>query len=147
MPKFSHILLYTDGSSRGNPGAGSIGIIICDENNKKLCEYSEFIGYCTNNEAEYKALIKGLELAVKYTRKKVTVYSDSELVIKQLNGIYRIKSNNLLKLFLEVKQREKFFKEIVYQYVPRGNQRIKEADRLNKQAYAGRPVNRYFVTP
>ena len=60
MPKFFHILLYTDGSSKGNPGSGSIGIIICDENNKKLYEYSECIGYCTNNEAEYKALIKVL---------------------------------------------------------------------------------------
>ncbi len=71
------IHLYTDGGSKGNPGAGSIGTVICTDSNKLLHEYSECIGHCTNNQAEYKALIKGLDLCAKYTRGEVVCFSES----------------------------------------------------------------------
>ena len=144
---FNEILLYTDGCSKGNPGPGSIGILICDGRNMLLYEHSECIGHCTNNEAEYRALLKGLDLAARYTRRRVTANSDSELVVKQMNGVYRLKNDRLRGLFQEVKDRERVFESVIYQYVPRGNQRITQADKLNKQALAGRPVDKCHVSP
>jgi len=148
MPSFERICLFTDGGSKGNPGAGSIGVVICDGNNKLLYEFSECIGYCTNNQAEYKALIKGLDLCARYTRKKITVFCDSELVVKQMTGIYRLKNDNLRKLFHEVKDRERVFQSVVYQHIKRkGNQRIIRADEILNQAHAGRPCDKCIVEP
>ena len=142
---FNHILLYTDGSSKGNPGPGAVGVLVCDDGNRLLYEYSECIGHCTNNVAEYRALIKGLDLVARYTRRRVTAYSDSELVVKQMNGVYRLKKDHLRNLYQEVRDRERVFDSVTYQHVLRGNQRMTEADRLNKQAFTGRPVNRCHV--
>lgn len=147
MAIFNHILLYTDGGSKGNPGPGSIGIVICDDNNTLLCEYSECIGHCTNNQAEYRALVKGLDLCARYTRRRVTCHADSELVIKQMSGAYRIKNDELRKLFHEVKKHENVFETVVYQHVPRGNQRITRADQIVNQAHAGKPINKEHVSP
>jgi ribonuclease HI len=146
MAYFEHINLFTDGGSKGNPGPGSIGIVICDGNNNLLYEYSECIGHCTNNQAEYKALIKGLDLCALYTRKRITVFSDSELMIKHMNGVYRLKNMELRSLFQQVKDRERIFESLVYQHVKRdANQRIKRADELLNQAHAGRPCNKCIV--
>lgn len=147
MATFNNILLYTDGSSRGNPGPGAIGVVICSDRNQLLYEYSECIGHCTNNQAEYRALIKGLDLAARYTRQRVTVYSDSELVMRQMSGAYRLKNDALRQLYQEVRDRERPFQEVTYQHVPRGNQRVSEADRLNGRAHAGRPVDKCHVEP
>jgi len=147
MPIFNNIFLYCDGSSRGNPGPGAIGIIICDDSDQVLFEYSECIGRCTNNQAEYQALIKGLDFSAQYTRRRVTVFSDSELIINQMNGSFRLKNDKLRELYQQVKDRERVFDEVVYQYVPRGNQRITQADRLNKRAHSGRTVKNYRVKP
>jgi len=144
---FNNILLYTDGCSRGNPGPGAIGVVICDDRNCLLYEYSDCIGHCTNNEAEYRALVKGLDLVARYTRRRATAYSDSELVVKQMNGAYRLKNDRLRSWFQEVKDRERVFQSVTYQHVPRGNQRIAQADRLNKEALAGRPVDKCHVIP
>lgn len=105
MAYFDQINLYTDGGCKGNPGPGSIGIVICDGSNKLLYEYSECIGHCTNNQSEYRAIIKGLDLCARYTRKRITAYSDSELMVKQMNGVYRLKNDELRKYFQEVKDR------------------------------------------
>ncbi|MGE5699926.1 MAG: ribonuclease HI family protein [Deltaproteobacteria bacterium] len=144
---FNHICLYTDGGSKGNPGPGSIALIICNSNNEILQEYSECIGHCTNNQAEYKALIKGLDLSARYTRRKVTCYSDSELLIKQMNGQYRLKNAALRKLFHQVQDLVRMYDEVVYQHVLRGNQRITRADQLVKQAHAGRHIDKVHVIP
>ncbi len=143
----NHVCLYTDGGSKGNPGPGAIAVVICDENNRILLEYSECIGHCTNNQAEYKALIKGLDLSGRYTRRKVTCYSDSELLVKHMNGRYRLKNDELRRLFHQVKDVVRVFDEVVYQHVPRGNQRITRADQLVKQAHAGRQINKVHVMP
>jgi ribonuclease HI len=146
MAYFEHINLFTDGGCKGNPGPGSIGVVICDGNNNLLYEYSECIGHCTNNQAEYRALIKGLDLCALYTRKRITVFSDSELMIKHMNGLYRLKNIELRSLFQEVKDRERVFENLVYQHVKRdANQRIKRADELLNQAHAGRPCDKCIV--
>jgi ribonuclease HI len=147
VPYFDHIYLYTDGGSRGNPGPGSVGVVICDGHNTILYEYSECIGHCTNNQAEYRALIKGLDLCARYTRKRVTAYCDSELVVKQMNGVYRLKNDALRKLYHEVRDRERVFETLVVQHAGRSTQRIARADQLLNQAHAGRHVDRCFVSP
>lgn len=136
------VRLYTDGGSRGNPGAGAIGVVICDESNKILHEYAECIGHCTNNQAEYKALIKGLDLCAKYTRGEVICFCDSDLLIKQMNGDYRIKNDQLRELFHEVNRNKGVFTTVTFQHVNRTNQRIQRADKLLNDAHNGNSMDR-----
>jgi ribonuclease HI len=112
-------MIYTnsDGGARGNPGPGAIGIII-REDEKILTRYSAFIGkFVTNNIAEYEALIKALELASRYTQDELTCFLDSELVVKQLLGEYKVKDPKLLPLFLKVQKLQENFRKIKYQHV------------------------------
>ncbi len=114
-------MIYTnsDGGSRGNPGLGAIGIIIRDDE-RILTRYSEKIGkLVTNNVAEYEALIKALELASNHTKDELTCFLDSELVVKQLLGEYRVKKPELLRLFLKVQKLQENFKAIKYKHVSR----------------------------
>ncbi len=125
-------MIYTnsDGGSRGNPGNAAIGILIRDEE-KILEEYAEVLEkQTTNNVAEYKALIKALEVASKYTQKKITCFSDSELVVKQLLGEYRVKNQGLMKLFLEVQKVQNRFDKIIYIHVKRDNEFQVYVDKL-----------------
>jgi len=145
MGFIERINVYTDGGSKGNPGAGSIGVVVCDGDNNLLYEFSECIGHCTNNQAEYRALIKGLDLCAKYTRRQVTAYCDSELVVKQMNGAYRLKNDKLRELYHKVKDRERVFETVTYQHVSRSNQRIARADKLLNEAHAGRPTDKRIV--
>lgn len=112
-------MFYTnsDGGSRGNPGKGAIGVIVREEG-KILTKYSKKLGIVTNNIAEYEALIKALELASKFT-KEITCFLDSELVVKQLLGEYRVKNRNLLELFLKVQKLQENFNRVAYKHVPR----------------------------
>lgn len=128
------IYVYTDGGSRGNPGPAAIGVVIFDENRQILQEYNECIGESTNNRAEYKALIKGLELATAHCRKEIVCCLDSELVVRQLTGSYRIKSEPLKKLFYVLKNREEAFEKVVYNHVKRNNPYIQRADKLVNEA-------------
>ncbi len=117
--KFKMIYTNSDGGSRGNPGLGAIGIIVRD-NEKILTKYSAKIGkLVTNNVAEYEALIKALELASRYTKDELTCFLDSELVVNQLLGEYRVKKPELLKLFLKVQKLQENFKSIKYKHVSR----------------------------
>lgn len=99
------IYVNCDGGSRSNPGPAAIGIVIWDEDHNKLEECKECIGDATNNVAEYKSLIKALELAAKHTRNRVQIFMDSELVVRQVTGRYRIKASHLFPLFQEVKKK------------------------------------------
>jgi len=132
--------LFTDGGCRGNPGPGAIGIVIFDSANNLLYEHSECIGNTTNNRAEYRALIKGLDLCAKFTRKRVCCYCDSELVVNHMNGVWRLKNDELRELFHDVTRNAGVFGEVVYQHVRRTNQSIKKADRLLNEAFEGRCV-------
>ena len=138
-------MLYTnsDGGARGNPGPGAIGVLIREEENI-LTMYSQKIGdYVTNNIAEYEGLIKALELAEKHTKKEVTCILDSELIVKQIRGKYRVKNPRLLELFLKVQKLQEKFEKIRYLHVSRWNnfQRIvdellnEELDKLGYKRY------------
>lgn len=132
------LYVYTDGGCRGNPGPGAIGIVFFDENKNKIAEYKECIGECTNNQAEYKALTKALELATAHCRKEIMCFLDSELVVRQLSGRYRIHNEKLRELFYILKDKEKAFEKVTYNHVRRTNQFIQSADKLVNEALDGK---------
>ena len=114
-------MIYTnsDGGARGNPGPAAIGVIV-RKDDKILIRYSKVIGeMLTNNVAEYEALIKALELASEVTTDEITCMLDSELVVKQLLGEYKVKNPKLLPLFLKVQKLQDKFKKIRYEHVSR----------------------------
>ncbi len=125
-------MIYTnsDGGARGNPGPGAIGVIVRD-GEKILTQYSGEVGkFVTNNIAEYQALIKALELASNFTDDELTCFLDSELVVKQLLGEYKVKDQKLLPLFLKVQKLQENFKKIRYQHVSRWDKFQQVADGL-----------------
>ena len=98
--------IYIDGGSRGNPGEGAIGLAVLNSKNEEVYRLGKKIGPCTNNYAEYNALIEALEYVVTNRlsgSKNVDIYSDSELLVKQMNNIYKVKSGNLLPFFKKAK--------------------------------------------
>ncbi len=132
------VVIYSDGGARGNPGPSGIGVVVCNDKGSILYEYREFTGVKTNNQAEYTALIKALEIALTYRAKNVRCYMDSELLVKQLNGEYRVRNPALRGLFQKVRGLESSFKKITYSHVPRANEKIQIADRLVNMAIDGR---------
>jgi ribonuclease HI len=96
------LIIHTDGASRGNPGKAGIGVAIFDKHYRLLEEICKFIGESTNNVAEYQAMILAAQKAVAYNARKVTFKTDSELLVRQLNGSYRVKSQNILPLYHEL---------------------------------------------
>ncbi|GCC11136.1 14.7 kDa ribonuclease H-like protein [archaeon] len=125
----SKIISYSDGASRGNPGKAAIGIVLVGENKKTLREHSQTIGIATNNQAEYRAIIKALELAQDYTD-DVECFLDSELIVKQLNREYKTKNLKLRELQRVVRQKEETFIRVTYKHVRRINPFIQRADEL-----------------
>ncbi|RMF90148.1 MAG: reverse transcriptase-like protein, partial [Methanobacteriota archaeon] len=111
-----------------------IGIVISKPEGTVLCEFKSYIGRATNNQAEYTALIKALELAKGYGAKRLTAYLDSELVVRQLNGEYRVRNPGLRRFFQRVREMEQGFEKVLYRHVPRSNEKIKIADRLVNEA-------------
>ncbi len=139
MARFiEHVKLFIDGGCRGNPGPGAIGTLIIDGDGNQLLLEAECIGHTTNNRAEYHALIKGLNVCARYTRRRVTAYTDCELVVNHMNGNYRLKNDVLRELFHKVKQCEGVFDEVVYTHVKRTNQYIRRVDRALNEAFEGR---------
>lgn len=130
----NRIAAYSDGASRGNPGRASIGIVLLGENNRVLREHSRYIGIATNNQAEYKALIKALEMARDYSPREVACYLDSELLVKQLNGEYKTRASELRKLQRLLREREKAFKKVTYSHVRRNHPYVERADKLANSA-------------
>lgn len=126
-----NLVIHTDGGARGNPGPAAIGIVISDQNGKTIKEFGTYIGETTNNEAEYRALIAGLEEAVEKKAAKAECYLDSELVVKQLNGQYRVKNERMQILHSEVKELMQKIPEITFTHVKR--EKNKDADRLVNQ--------------
>ncbi len=124
------MLIYSDGGARGNPGPAAIAFIIQSETGATLRKDACYIGFCTNNQAEYKALFAALESAAEFKPDSVTCYSDSELLVKQLDGKYRVKNKELKELWLKVQDARKRFHETKFINVPRSHPMISEADRL-----------------
>jgi ribonuclease HI len=119
-----------DGASRGNPGLSAIGIII-KQNEKILLEHSEFLGVRTNNQAEYEALRRALEIC-NTLDKELTVFSDSELLVNQRNAKYKIRNQNLKMISREISNLEKNFDKIQYRRIPR--EKNNKADKLANMA-------------
>ncbi len=99
-----YLIAYTDGGARGNPGPAGYGVVIQDEAGKKIAELSEYLGQQTNNFAEYQGLIAALEYALEQGHKALKVISDSELLVRQIKGIYKVKNPTLRDLHARAKQ-------------------------------------------
>ncbi len=113
--------LFTDGGSRGNPGQAAIGCVLMDPlRNEVLREYGECIGVQTNNVAEYQALITGLKIAKEYQPNHLICHLDSELVVKQLNGEYRVKMPSFQPLIEQILELKTQFPHLSFVYIPRG---------------------------
>jgi ribonuclease HI len=113
------VQLAIDGASRGNPGAAGIGVVICDEAGHSLLEMGEYIGETTNNVAEYTALVRGLEEARKLGATSIVIQTDSELLARQIRGVYRVKSPNLVDLYQDAISLLGQFDEAKIGHVPR----------------------------
>lgn len=120
--------IYTDGGARGNPGPAASGAVIKSSAGEILAEISRYLGHTTNNQAEYTAIIIGLERAKKMGATCVSLFMDSELATKQLKGEYRVKDPEIAKRFLEVKNLLHQFERVTFTHVRR--EKNKEADAL-----------------
>jgi ribonuclease HI len=129
------LTIHTDGAARGNPGPASIGAVIKDEKGKLVASISRCLGVTTNNQAEYRAIIAALEKAVSLGARQVTLYSDSELVVKQINGLYKIKHAVLRTLYQEVVRLTGALENFKIDYIPR--EKNAAADALANKALDG----------
>ena len=136
----TELTLYCDGGSRGNPGPAAIGAVVYDtttDPRQLVATVSECIGVTTNNVAEYRALIAGLEAAQRHGVDELEVVSDSELLVKQMRGEYRVKNEALRKLSLEAARLARAVGDVNYTAVRREHNEL--ADRLvNEALYRGR---------
>lgn len=135
----SHLILHTDGGARGNPGPAAIGVVIeleKDGETEVIAELGETIGIATNNVAEYRAIIRGLEEAERLGADTVTCLLDSLLVVEQLNGNYRVKSADMKPLHARVQELRQRFALVTFQHVSR--EQNQEADRLVNDALDGK---------
>lgn len=137
------VVIYIDGSSAGNPGPAGIGLVITDQNGDIVKEYSQSLGFKTNNEAEYLGLIfalKKLKLLFGKTKiKKISfeIRSDSELLVKQMSGQYKIKEPKIQKLFLTAWNLKIDFPYLKFVLIPR--EKNKKADKLSRSIYETYP--------
>lgn len=140
------IIIYTDGGSRGNPGKSAIGVVFANEKEQAIKKYSEYLGdNLTNNEAEYSAVIFALKKFKALFGKAlaetsdVEIRADSELLVKQLNGEYKIENEKIQKFFIEIWNLKIDFKSVKVKHIPR--EKNKEADRLVNEALDSKAVS------
>src|ERR1051325_690436 len=124
--------LYTDGGARGNPGPAAYGYVLEAEDGTVLAAHGEAIGTATNNVAEYNGLIEGLRKALELHVPDVEVVSDSELMVKQMRGEYRVKNEALRVLSLEAARLARQLRNVEYRHVKRAHNEL--ADRLVNEA-------------
>ena len=124
------LMIYSDGGARGNPGPAAIAFIALNDRGETVEADSRFIGVHTNNQAEYEALLMALKFASDQKINEVICHLDSELVVKQLNGQYAVKNNELWQLWRKVQQLKVCFKKISFVNVPRNSPQIERADEL-----------------
>jgi ribonuclease HI len=122
------VRLYTDGGARGNPGPAAYGYVLEAEDGTVLASHGEHIGSATNNVAEYSGLVAGLRKALELQLPEVEVVSDSELMVKQMRGEYRVKNEALRELFAEADRLARRVGTVEYRHVKRAHN--EEADRL-----------------
>ena len=128
----TRVTIYSDGAARGNPGQAAIGAVIKDKQGKLITSISQRIGTTTNNQAEYSAIIADLEKAISLGAKHVELNSDSELVVRQINGRYRVKKAALISLHQQVRQLLGNLEGFKITHIPR--EQNTEADTLANRA-------------
>ncbi len=131
--KLKKAIIHVDGASKGNPGAAAIGATIKDERGQLIACISQRIGHATNNQAEYRAVIAALEKALKMGVRDVDLKADSELVVKQLKGEYRVKRVTLKPLYERVRQLQGKLELLTIRHIPR--EQNAEADNLANRAF------------
>jgi len=127
-----YLIAYSDGGARGNPGPAGYGVVIKDETGKKIAELSQYLGHQTNNFAEYQGLIAALEYAIEHEYKALKLISDSELLVRQIKGIYKVKNSVLKELHARAKEVIAKLDWFSIEHVLRGKN--SEADRLANEA-------------
>jgi ribonuclease HI len=121
------VLVFVDGGARGNPGPAGIGVVVTDESGNELDRANDFIGVATNNTAEYRALLLGLERARELGAREVSIVNDSQLVARQLTGEYRVKKDDLRPLHAAAKEALAGFERWSVRSVPRAENELADA--------------------
>ena len=127
-----YLIAYSDGGARGNPGPAGYGVVIKDETGKKIAELSQYLGHQTNNFAEYQGLIAALEYAIEHEYKALKLISDSELLVRQIKGIYKVKNSVLRDLHARAKELTAKLEWFSMEHVLR--RKNSEADHLANEA-------------
>ncbi|MEA1909552.1 MAG: ribonuclease HI family protein [Patescibacteria group bacterium] len=127
-------ILYTDGGARGNPGSAAAGMVIYDEDKNELDSFAAYLGETTNNQAEYQALVMGLGRVFDIADKEnsvseavVEAFLDSELIVRQLNGEYKIKNKDLKPLFVKAEELAGKFSRVIFKHIPREENSVADA--------------------
>jgi ribonuclease HI len=132
IPLGSSLTMYIDGASNGNPGPAGIGIVILDNDNRQVAKVSSYIGRKTNNFAEYTALIRALKIAIYFKTRSLKIRTDSELVVKQINGEYKVKHEQITKLYDQAIKLLRSIEMSKVEFIPRAQN--EKADYLAKKA-------------
>src|SRR5437868_13027676 len=131
-PPAHYLVAHSDGGARGNPGPAGYGVVIKDESGRKVAALSEYLGHQTNNFAEYQGLIAALEYAIEHEYKALKLISDSELLVRQIKGIYKVKNSVLRDLHARAKELIAKLEWFSIKHVLRGEN--SEADHLANEA-------------
>ena len=124
------LYIYTDGASRGNPGDAAWAYVILDQDEEVVSSQSGYIGRSTNNQAEYFAVIRALQRAKALARGKINLYSDSQLLVNQVTDSWKVKNDELSRLYGRVRSLVKEFSRVNFIHLSRENPHISEADEL-----------------
>ncbi len=129
-PHSGKLVIYTDGASRGNPGPGAIAFLIYGSGGEIVKQHAEFIGNCTNNIAEYRALVSALKSASGLGASEIECFSDSRLVMSQMRGEFKVRQGRLMELREAAKALERGFAKVAYHDVRRTDPNIQKADAM-----------------
>lgn len=132
MNRHDKLIFYIDGASQGNPGPSGIGVVVCDASGNVLENVSEYLGENTNNFAEYNALIYALQEGLVRKANSITINTDSELLVKQLNGEYKVKDETLKRLYSQAQRLLKGYSQVQVNHINRTEN--KGADKLATKA-------------
>jgi ribonuclease HI len=130
--KYPKLVLHVDGGARGNPGPAAIGVVVSDPDGKRVASFGDKIGETTNNVAEYKALLRGLELAAEHGAREIHVINDSELIARQVTGVYKVKHPAMQQLHAQALTALNDFERWSIESVPRADNA--DADELVNEA-------------
>ena len=122
-----HVIAYADGASRGNPGPSSYGVVVYDRDGKELHRGGRALGRGTNNQAEYHGAIAALEAALGLGAREVELRMDSELIVRQLTGRYRVKNPGLAPLYKRILDLRTRFDRVALTHVPRAQNKVADA--------------------